>query len=177
MKTYSDITNEARKKLGVNSSINLLILNKFDRLYDAMYLVPLLNGNKYELIKDKTSLAAIMGIDDFHLKSFLISSYNKDLKFDYVNFKKMIDEAIERTKESLLTCIEGFFNKEKLNEVYQIAVEYFEFLNVEDKQIIKNLRREMKKWNKLDNIDKLNFIEKFGNNLILLNELDKREGK
>ncbi|WP_418302134.1 hypothetical protein [Lysinibacillus fusiformis] len=174
LKTYSEITNESRKKLKINSSINLLILNKFDRLYDAMYLVPILKNYKPELLKDKTSLAAIMNIDDFNLKSELIKNYDKESSFDYVNFTKILDEIIERTKKIILSSFRDFF---KTKEVYQIAVEYFEFLDVEDTQIIKNLRREIKKWNRLGNLDKLNFIEEFGNNLILLDELDKIEGK
>ncbi len=173
LKTYCKVTNKASEKLGVNSSINLMVLNKVDRLYDAMYLVPILNSSKPELMGDPISLAAIMRIDDFKLKKMLLESYNKDFRFDYINFVKTMNEIIKKVEISLLQCIKDFFNikEEDSHEAYQIAIEFFK--DREDVQMIEYLKSEMEDWNELEDAEKLKFIEEFGNNLILLNELDK----
>ncbi|MDP1394427.1 hypothetical protein Q8G28_13620 [Lysinibacillus capsici] len=173
LKTYCNVTNQASEKLGVNSSINLMVLNRVDRLYDAMYLVPILKSSKPELIDDSISLAAIMRIDDLNLKTTLIESYNKDFHFDYVNYIKNINEIIKKVKIALLQYIKDFFNiKEKdVNGAYQKALEFFK--GIEDEQMIKDLKYNIENWDKLIDKEKLEFIEDFGNNLILLNELDK----
>ncbi|SCX66907.1 hypothetical protein [Lysinibacillus fusiformis] len=175
LKTYHQLLVKSRKELGINTSVNLLIMNKFNKLYDAFFLVPILN-EKRQLLDDETSLAAIMKIDDFKIKNFLIDTYNLNNCFDYNALIDSIEKLVFNMKDYFINSFEIVFGQ-KVNDdgnlqILKLAIEYFQEL--EDEELVKKFRFELRKWSRLDDYCKMDYIENFGNVLILLHKLNRK---
>lgn len=175
LKTYHHLLVKSRKELGINTSINLLIMNKFDKLYDAFFLVPILN-EKRQLLDDEKSLAAIMKIEDFKIKNFLIDTYNLNNRFDYNSLIDSIEKLVFNIKAYFINSFELVFGQKVHGDgnlqTLKLAIEYFQEL--EDEELVKKFRFELRKWSRLDDNCKIDYIEDFGNVLILLHKLNRK---